>query len=104
SALGGEVDERLAADFAGRAQQLAAGEGPRRLAWIIASDRFGAVFPYGEPLAGDREFAGLRPDAAPADLPVAQMEGEGALGRHRVAVALEGSRKDHVAGGQRLRR
>lgn len=47
--LGGEVNERLAADIDRRAQDRAAGEGPRRLAWIVASDRLSAVFPYGEP-------------------------------------------------------
>ena len=42
----------------------AAGEPPWCLAGVVVGNRFGAVFPDVEPLAGDGELAGLGLDAA----------------------------------------
>ena len=100
--FGGEVNEGLSADVYRRARDRAAGEAPRCLARVVVGDWFCAVFPDVEALAGDRELAGLRLDPALSYLFLACVQGQGALGWHGVAVALEGGRDDHVARGQQF--
>jgi hypothetical protein len=78
------------------------GESPGRVARVVVGDRFRAVFPDVEALAGDGELARLRLGTALAYLFLACVQGEGALGRHRVAGAVEGGRDDHVPSGQQL--
>src|SRR5277367_1598982 len=102
--LGSQVGEGLAADVDRRALDRAAGEGPGRLARVVVGDRLGAVLADVEPLPGDGELAWLGLDATPPDFPFACMQGQGALGWHRVALALEGGRDDYVADRQRLGR
>jgi hypothetical protein len=58
-----------------------------------------------ETRARDAELAGLRPDAAFADLAVAVVQAEGAVGDAGLvpAVPLEGGRQDQVPSGRQVR-
>src|SRR5205085_11599467 len=66
-----EVDVGLAADVDGDAVDRPAGEPERGGPGVVVGDGVAAVASDAQPVAGDRELAGLGADAALADLDVA---------------------------------
>src|SRR5215813_12366170 len=75
--LPGQVDERLAADVDHGLVDRAAGERPRRLAWIVVRDRSAALLPDVQALAGERELGRLGSDPPLTDGLVADVERQG---------------------------
>src|SRR5215207_10279905 len=95
--FGGQVDEGFAADVDEDALDGAADERPGRFASVVVGDRLGPGASDDQATAAESELAGLGPDRILTDLLVADIEAERALGRHRVALSVEGGRQDDVA-------
>ena len=74
---------------------------PRATARVVVGDRLATFLADVEPFAGERELARLGLDPAFADLLLAEVQGERALGRHPVALLAEDSRQDGVADRER---
>src|SRR5512133_257100 len=95
--FGGQVDEGFAADVDEDAFDGAADERPGRVACVVVGDWLGPGASDDQAAAAQSELAGLRPDRILTELLVADIETEGALGGHGVALLFEGGGQDDVA-------